>query len=572
MQLKLQLDQSLSTGTTINKTIPVDSENMNLIKCIESVAGDDCCISFRKYYGNTDLMNFENMFPYIIIDGEVHWCVPFSDVTIKDFRVTHNLDSDETIFAEIDDYGGGGDEVSELISWIASNWDVINSGLGTASSVLTIGGFISKIYKYFANKRNRLPYFGDVQEVIERQTIWDSSVLMKLLKVDDAELMNSLANSIGYKRLDNTFFKESTEDGKIVNIDDNSDSIWGVQTCSRWTEDITREIHSLNLLLTDLKYRSENLGLHLFHDMEIEINNLIDEWNSDLAHGDNLCFVKLINPPRSYERNAIVRDINIITDKAQELLYSVAEQEEQAADLSLSELEAIAYDPSEDIEPDEYEERKETNSSEPQESDEIEEPNDEDYQELEEDDGPDYMVDEDGIDYYVSPWEILLTRLLLNSHLAEIVTNHGTITAYVEQIYDNDALLQVLSKDGTLIEYQTCNYYDIQLITTDTKALNVLEKAIPKNTLPTVSAYGISAKKYIFNYAEENELIVKAFLGEMISPITGKVCEVEESIGELDDQLIKVQVLNEKDEFCGNAWIEMSSVECVCLPMNENYI
>ena len=48
MQLKLQLDQSLSTGTTINKTIPVDSENMNLIKCIESVTGDDCRISFRK--------------------------------------------------------------------------------------------------------------------------------------------------------------------------------------------------------------------------------------------------------------------------------------------------------------------------------------------------------------------------------------------------------------------------------------------------------------------------------------------------------------------------------------------
>jgi len=568
MQLKLQLDQSLITGTTISKTISVDSENMNLIKCIESVTGDDCRISFRKYYGNTDLMNFENMFPYIIADGEVQWYVPFSDVTIKDFRITHNLDSDETIFAEIDDYGGGGDEVSELISWIASNWDVINSGLGTASSVITIGGFIRKIYKYFADKRKRLPYFGDVQEVIERQSSWDSSVLMKLLKVDDSELMSNLASSIGYKRIDNIFFKETADDGKIINIDDNSASIWGVQTCSRWTESITREIHSLNLLLTDLKYRSENLGLHLFQEVETEVNNLIDEWDTDLAHGDNLCFVKLINPPRSYERNAIVRDINTITDKAQDLLYSIAELEEPATGHSLSDQEVISYDSDKDMEPDGCEKREETDSSEPQESEEIEEPNDEDCQELEEDDGPDYMVDEDEIDYYVSPWEILLTRLLLNSHLAEIVTNHGTITAYVEQIYDNDVLLQVLSKDGTLIEYQACNYYDIQLVTTDTKDLNALEEATPKNTLPTFSSIGISAKKHIFNYAEENALTVKAFLGEMVtSPITGIVSEVEESIGELDDQLIKVQALKEKDEFCGNVWLEMSSVEWVCLPL-----
>lgn len=568
MQLKLQLDQSLITGTTISKTISVDSENMNLIKCIESVTGDDCRISFRKYYGNTDLMNFENMFPYIIADGEVQWYVPFSDVTIKDFRITHNLDSDETIFAEIDDYGGGGDEVSELISWIASNWDVINSGLGTASSVITIGGFIRKIYKYFADKRKRLPYFGDVQEVIERQSSWDSSVLMKLLKVDDSELMSNLASSIGYKKIDNIFFKESADDGKIFNIDDNSASIWGIQTCSRWTESITREIHSLNLLLTDLKYRSENLGLHLFQEVETEVNNLIDEWDTDFAHGDNLCFVKLINPPRSYERNAIVRDINTITDKAQDLLYSIAELEESATGHALSDLDVISYDSDKDIEPDGCEEREKTDSSEPQESEEIEEPNDEDYQELEENDGPDYTADEDEIDYYVSPWEILLTRLLLNSHLAEIVTNHGTITAYVEQIYDNDVLLQVLSKDGTLIEYQTCNYYDIQLVTTDTKDLNALEKATPKSTLPTFSSIGISAKKHIFNYAEENALTVKAFLGEMVtSPITGIVSEVEESIGELDDQLIKVQIFNEKDEVCGNAWIEMTSVEWVSLPV-----
>lgn len=43
----------------------------------------------------------------------------------------------------------------------------------------------------------------------------------------------------------------------------------------------------------------------------------------------------------------------------------------------------------------------------------------------------------------------------------------------------------------------------------------------------------------------------------VILPITGKVDEVEEAIGELDDQLIKVQIFTEKDEVCGNAWLEI---------------
>ena len=106
------------------------------------------------------------------------------------------------------------------------------------------------------------------------------------------------------------------------------------------------------------------------------------------------------------------------------------------------------------------------------------------------------------------------------------------------------------------------------MIITDTKELTAIEEAVPKHSLPTFSSYGLSAKKCIFNYAEENELTVEAFLGEMvILPITGKVDEVEEAIGELDDQLIKVQIFTEKDEVCGNAWLEIASVERVSLPV-----
>lgn len=540
MLLKLQLDQSLCTGNIICKTILIDSEDANLIDCIKSVVGDDCCIAFQKYYGNTDLMNFECLFPYIISDGIIQWYVPFSEVTIRDFRITHNLGPDDTIYAEIDNYGGGGDEVSELISWIASNWDVIASGLGTVSSSITIVGFIHKIYKYFANNKNRLPYFRDVQEVVEKQDTWDSSVLMKLLKVNDAELMDCLAYSIGYRKNDNTYVKEPDVDGKTVSIEDDSDSIWGIQTCSSWTADITREIHRLNLLLSDLKFRSENIGLHWFHDMEHEVNKCIDRWEEYLGHGENLCFMKLHNPPLRYDRFTVERDINELVNNVQQLLDRITVLEDQSRDFLLNVSEVAILDSDEYNEPEEYDES-------------------------------DCGDEDNEIDYNISPWEIILTRLLLNSQLFEIITDNCARIAYVEQIYDNDVLLQVLSIDGTLIGYQNCNYYDIKIIKSDTKELTVLKEAAPKHIIPTLSAYGISAKSCILSNALENNLIVNVYFSDMSIPsVTGKVVEIENNIESFDDPLIKLQILSECNEACGNAWVEASSLETISLPVQLN--
>ena len=542
MILKLYLEQDFGTETTIRKNIQIDSEDANLIKCIESVVGDDCWISFRRYYDNSTLMEYERTFPYIIKDEVIQWDVPFSDVTIRDFRNTHNIDPDEVIYAEAGDYYGGGEEISELISWITSNWASINSGFGTVSSSITIVTFIHKVYKYFANIKNRLPHFDDVQTVVERNDNWDQSALMKLLKVDDAELMDCLLYSIGYNRINNAYIKKPTEEGLDI-ADDKEDSIWGLQTCGSWTEDITREIHDLNVLLTDLKFRSENLGLHWFRDAEEEVNKCIDKWNTYIGHGENLCFVKLIDPPCSYDRKDIEEDINNLEDKVQELLYSVEELEEQNCDYPLDEQEDNSSDFTEYIEQDEYEEYEEVSAT---------------------DDGD----DDDDIDRYVSPWEVLLTRLLLNSQLAVVITDHGTYIAYVEQVYSDDALLQVLSREGLMLGYQTCNYYDIKTITTDTKELKVIEKEVPKYTLPTLFAHDTSAIECIIYYALEHNLVVKVYISDMSeSPIIGKVIEIADEIGPLEDPLIKVQLFDECNESNGVTWAEMSSVEWVSLPV-----
>lgn len=533
--IKLEIAQNLDTDDTISKTIPVESEDANLLDCIEAVVGENRHISFQRYYDNIILMSFGRMFPYIISDETIQWRVPFSDVTIADFRRTHNLAPDDVIHAETYNYGGDGYEASELISWIVRNWDAINNVLGPVSSLITISGFIHKVYKYFANKWNRLPDFGDVEEVVEKQHIWDSNRLMKLLKVDDAELMDCLSYSIGYKRFKNTYIKEPIED-KIGRALDSANLIWGVQTCSRWSGDITRGIHNLNLMLTDLKFRAENLELE-FSNTEDAVNKLIDKWDTYLAHGESLSFVKLIIPPKIYDRYDLEKDINNLESNIQKILDRISEIEARSEDCSQNEQGTIN---SEIIETLEYEENGET----------------------------DYEEADNEMDYYVSPWEILLTRLLVNNQLTEIITNYGSMIAYINQIYDNDVLLQLLSKDGRLIGYKTCNYYDIKTITTDTSELRLLQDNVPRCMLPSIPTYGTSAKDYSIDYAiEENLPVILCINDTSSSLIKGKVIELEETVGLLEEPLIKVQMLNEDNENCGNAWLEYSSVEWVSMPI-----
>lgn len=125
MFIKLELDQVIGAGEKTSCMIPIESEEDILIDCIQSVVGEDCYISFCNYYSNANLMNFERMFPYIVRDGVVSWFVPFTEVSIRDFRNTHHLGPEEVIHAEIDAFGGAGDDLSEIISWVANNWDTI---------------------------------------------------------------------------------------------------------------------------------------------------------------------------------------------------------------------------------------------------------------------------------------------------------------------------------------------------------------------------------------------------------------------------------------------------------------
>jgi len=76
------------------------------------------------------------------------WHVPFEEVSIRDFRNTHHLDPEEGIHAEIDNFGGAGGDLSEIISWIVDNWDTIYTGVSLLSSSMLASGEIRHLANF----------------------------------------------------------------------------------------------------------------------------------------------------------------------------------------------------------------------------------------------------------------------------------------------------------------------------------------------------------------------------------------------------------------------------------------
>ena len=546
MFIKLELDQVIGAGEKTSCMIPIESEEDILIDCIQSVVGEDCCISFCNYYSNANLMNFERMFPYIVRDGVVSWFVPFTEVSIRDFRNTHYLGPEEVIHAEIDAFGGAGDDLSEIISWVANNWDTIYTGASLLSSSITIGSFVQKVYKFFSNRKHRVPLFIDVKDSIWKQEKWDREELMKRLKIPDSELLDCVLQSAGYERIENTFRKKTDcDDFKKTKY--NVDHIWGKSVCNELGSELSWRIQELNIMLTDLKFRSENLDLNIFPKVEGNINALLTKWDTYLRPGENFCFIMLTDLPYRNTLSEIEDDVERLDSYARKMIDIITGIEEQEDMTSQDEVEWPVYD---------------TCEGEQEESSEDEYLVDQDSEEYEEDE----KYDEDETDdRYVSPWEPLLIKLFLNGSLVKVKTETETWIAYLEQVYDNDVLLQVLSEKGKFIEYRTINIYDIQMITMDTEHLKTIAKKAPKEQLPSLATYDVSAKNFLVDFAAENDVVLTIAAHELQgAPLTVKV-ETDLETDYSDECLIKLRLLSDRNKENGVAWIEQDSIDWIRL-------
>lgn len=535
--LKLELLHFPNRGKIIYKEIAVESDDVKLIDCIRLIVGEDSRISFGEYYANTNLMNYDCLFPYIISDGVIEWYVPFSNVSIKDFRITHNISDDEVIHIEIDNFGGSGDEAGEIISWIANNWDVLSMGFSDVSSGIAIVKFVAKVYKFFANKKGRVPEFNDVKEPIKRQDHWIDTSLMKLLKVDDPEFMDCILYSMGFEKTNNIYVERPIESNCQV-PEDNFDVIWGKTTCNKLTRDITGSIQQFNLLLTDLKCRFSYFEFDSPKMIEEKIDSLLDRWGDYLNRGEDLCFIKLVNPPQKHDIRPLSKDVDGLVRYVRKILDEITELVRCEDESLLENTKAFSCITDHVVDT------------------ECENEYDYDYND-------ESFIEE--ADFYISPWETLLTKFYLDDRAFELITESGKITAYVEQIYDDDLLLQVFDDTEKLIEFRTVNIFDIKTIMVETNNIIDFEESMPKRLLPSIKSFGISAKEFLLNYSVENKAALKVLLTNMPSPIILRAIEADYDVMQLENPLVQVEILNDDKKYDGVSWINISDVDYICM-------
>lgn len=176
--------ESLQDETNI-RHMEIVSLDDGLIDCIRSIVGENCRISFDNYYNNSELMNFQELFPYIVKDGIVEWNVPYENVSIQEFCHTNKIDPlKDNIYVDIDDYGGGGDEeYLEIVNWIKAFLPIIGNIVSVLEIPIVIKDIIDitrGIYQHFA-KNNRIPEIGDVKDFLVQNETWTKKELKKPL-------------------------------------------------------------------------------------------------------------------------------------------------------------------------------------------------------------------------------------------------------------------------------------------------------------------------------------------------------------------------------------------------------
>ena len=102
----------------------------------------DPLLMFPDYYSDSFQLTWNEKYPFIIKNNKVEWRVPFSEVTIKDFVLTHDLDAEDPIKVNVGGgIGGRGDEFFHFCDWIPvliPCFETFKDSLSFISSVISI--------------------------------------------------------------------------------------------------------------------------------------------------------------------------------------------------------------------------------------------------------------------------------------------------------------------------------------------------------------------------------------------------------------------------------------------------
>ena len=158
--------------------INIDPQEESIESACRRVIDESHTISFETYYEySSNEMPFEKRLPYLLKDGEYIWNVSYSEANVADFKKTHGIKEKAPIIVMVDNYGGAGDVLSQLMQWV--------SGMPLSEYVVagSIGCGINELaqfIKWLINKYetvDKIPGYFDFIGLLEKSQEWDVDIL-----------------------------------------------------------------------------------------------------------------------------------------------------------------------------------------------------------------------------------------------------------------------------------------------------------------------------------------------------------------------------------------------------------
>ena len=173
----------------ITKTIDINS-SVNIIEACYEIDNENVgmVITFNSYYHRCyEMMMADDTFPFMIINGAVHWNVPFSDVSVEQFLNTHPSALSNGIIFEYGYAAAGGpgwlNALDIILLWAPLVWKTAVM-LGEAKGIFKTVEDIILWFKEKFKGKSEMPYPQSFTDYIYYKDIWNHYDLADQLEIN----------------------------------------------------------------------------------------------------------------------------------------------------------------------------------------------------------------------------------------------------------------------------------------------------------------------------------------------------------------------------------------------------
>ena len=297
--LKIRFIYPLEEKPDVVRFITVDSLDDNLYHYCRLSEGENCFFSFDEYYHSSFAMTYDKCFPYILRNGQYEWNVPYETVSIREFISTNQLSETDTIYINVNNFGGNGEGLSVITGWIVAIWPTIKNTFGTIANTITIVDGCKKLYDWI--KKKGKPEALDVREMIQRREEWTLSDLKSVTGLSDEVILDILLISSGFEMDDDKYIKNNENVDKIENLYSLDDEIVFGSECGEGQYlGVNYNINSINKKMAELYVLSDYYNSDCYEAMLSKVNDTIQCWEDYIMEGQDFQYIVL---KKKHKRN-----------------------------------------------------------------------------------------------------------------------------------------------------------------------------------------------------------------------------------------------------------------------------